>query len=190
MVPVRAVAAPICAGRRLLRGAGRVDHRQHTREGAPLGIGRKRGEWEQAVGRPRGERTSKVHCLADHLGRGLGLDPRIAFARTPGNVADITMAVPLLGSVERPRRLIADKASDADSLRTWLKRCRIKAVIPSTATRSVPYPLDRSAYRHRKLIERLFGRLKNRRRIATRYDRLARNDMAALALVAVAAEWA
>jgi transposase len=100
------------------------------------------------------------------------------------------MAVPLLGSVERPRRLIADKAYDADSLRTWLKRCRIKAVIPSTATRTLPYPLDRPAYRRRNLIERLFGRLKNWRRIATRYDRLARNYIAALALVAVTVEWA
>ncbi len=99
------------------------------------------------------------------------------------------MAVPLLSAVTAPRRLIADKAYDAESLRNWLKVRRIRAVIPSTASRTVPYPLDRRAYRRRNLIERLFGRLKNWRRIATRYDRLARNYMAALALVAVAAEW-
>jgi transposase len=45
------------------------------------------------------------------------------------------------------------------------------------------------AYRRRNLIERLFGRLKNWRRIATRYDRLARNYIAALALFAVTTEW-
>ena len=99
------------------------------------------------------------------------------------------MAVPLISAVPSPRRLIADKAYDVDSLRQWLKGRRTKAVIPSTATRTVPYPLDRAAYRRRNLIERLFGRLKNWRRIATRYDRLARNYMAALALVAVASEW-
>ncbi len=99
------------------------------------------------------------------------------------------MAVPLLSAVTAPQRLIADKAYDAESLRNWLKVRRIRAVIPSTASRTVPYPLDRRAYRRRNLIERLFGRLKNWRRIATRYDRLARNYMAALALVAVAAEW-
>jgi transposase len=99
------------------------------------------------------------------------------------------MARPLLEAVAPPKRLIADKAYDVDSLRTWLKTQRIKAVIPSTATRTVPYPLDRAAYRRRNLIERLFGRLKNWRRIATRYDRLARNYLAALALVAVTAEW-
>ena len=99
------------------------------------------------------------------------------------------MAVPLISAVPSPRCLIADKAYDVDSLRRWLKRRRTKAVIPSTATRTVPSPLDRAAYRRRNLIERLFGRLKNWRRIATRYDRLARNYIAALALVAVASEW-
>ena len=67
---------------------------------------------------------------------------------------------------------------------------RIRTVIPSTAARTVPYRLDRAAYRRRNLIERRFGRFKNGRRVATRYDRLARNDMTALARVAVAAKWA
>jgi len=100
------------------------------------------------------------------------------------------MAVPLLSIVSPPRRLIADKAYDAESLRQWLKGHRIKAVIPSTATRTVPYPLNRAVYRRRNLIERLFCRLKNWRRLATRYDRLASNYLAALALVAIASEWA
>jgi transposase len=121
--------------------------------------------------------------LADDRGR------PVAFALTPGNVADISMALPLLSAVAPPKRLIADKAYDVESLRGWLKERRVKAVIPSTASRTVPYPLDRSAYQRRNLVERLFGRLKNWRRIATRYDRLARNYMAALALVAVAIEW-
>jgi transposase len=99
------------------------------------------------------------------------------------------MAAALLSAVARPRRVIADKAYDVDSLRKRLRSRRVKAVIPSTAARTVPYPLDRPAYRRRNLIERLFGRLKNWRRIATRYDRLARNYLAALALVAVTAEW-
>ena len=99
------------------------------------------------------------------------------------------MALPLLGAVALPKRVIADKAYDAESLRRWLDSRRIKAVIPSTANRTTPYPLDRKAYRRRNLIERLFCRLKNWRRIATRYDRLARNYLAALALVAIVTEW-
>lgn len=100
------------------------------------------------------------------------------------------MAVPLVEAVARPKRLIADKAYDAERLRRWLAERRIKAVIPSTASRTVPYPLDRRAYRRRNQIERLFCRLKNWRRIATRYDRLARNYLAGLALAAVISEWA
>ena len=81
------------------------------------------------------------------------------------------MAVPLLSAVMSPKHLIADKAYEADSLRNWLKTRR------------------RAVYRRRNLIERLFCRLKNWRRLATRYDRLARNYIAALALVAVVIEW-
>ena len=99
------------------------------------------------------------------------------------------MAVPLLEASAPTKRLIADKAYDAESLRCWLAKRRIKAVIPSTASRTVPYPLDRRAYKRRNIIERLFCRLKNWRRIATRYDRLARNYLAGLALVATASEW-
>ena len=98
------------------------------------------------------------------------------------------MALPLLGAVAAPKRLIADKAYDAESLRQWLKARRIKAVIPSTATRTKPYPLDRQAYRRRNQIERLFCRLKNWRRVATRYDRLAQNFLVALALIAAITE--
>jgi hypothetical protein len=58
-------------------------------------------------GSSRGGRTSKVHCLADDRGR------PVAFALAPGNVADIGMAVPLLGTVAPPERLIAGRAYDA-----------------------------------------------------------------------------
>ena len=98
-------------------------------EGAPLGQ-RKGGSGE--VGRPRGgaPRKSIVWPMIA-AGRSLRADA--------GNVADISMAVPLLSAVTSPKHLIADKAYDADSLRNWLKTRRIKAVIPSTATRTVPY---------------------------------------------------
>ena len=178
------MAAPVREGCCDRPGAIRTELGQHACEGPPFGGGRKRGEWSQAVGRSRGGRTSKIHSLADDRGR------PVAFALTPGNVADITMAVPLLETVPRPKHLIADKAYDAERLRTWLKRHRVKAVIPSTAGRTVPYALDRRAYKRRNVIERLFCQLKNWRRIATRYDRLARNFISGLALVAIVAVWA
>ncbi len=99
------------------------------------------------------------------------------------------MALPLLCAVVLPKRLIADKAYDAQSLRNWLKSHRVIATIPSTATRTVPYKHSRIAYRRRNWIERLFGHLKNRRRVATRYDRLACNYLAAVALVSCVIAW-
>jgi transposase len=60
---------------------------------------------------------------------------------------------------------------------------------PSTATRTVPYPLYRRVYRRRNVIERLFCRLKNWRRLATRYDRPARSYPASLALIAAVSKW-
>ncbi|MCH4543953.1 IS5 family transposase [Brucella anthropi] len=145
--------------------------------------GSKGGPWAQAIGTSRGGRTSKIHCLADDCGR------PVAFSLTPGNVADIKMAIPLLTVARPTKRLLADKAYDADSLRQWLEKAKIKAVIPSSATRRTPYPLDRKAYRRRNVIERLFCRLKNWRRIATRYDRLASNYLAAVALVSAVIAW-
>src|SRR5271169_270929 len=92
----------------------RAFNRQQPRQGASLGERLKKGEFEEAIGRSRGGRTSKIHALADDRGR------PVAFALTPGNVADVVMAIPLLG-VAKPKRLLADKAYDADSLRRWLK---------------------------------------------------------------------
>ena len=99
------------------------------------------------------------------------------------------MALPLLQAVAPPKRLIADRAYDAQSLRDWLKGRRIVATIPSTATRTVPYKYSRVAYRRRNRIERLFGHLKNWRRVATRYDRLAGNYLAGVALAACLIAW-
>ena len=126
-----------------------------------------RGEFSQAVGVSRGCRTTKIHCLADGCGR------IVAVALTPGNIADVIMAVRMLEALAPAKLLIADKAYDADRLRTWLQDKGIEAVIPGRAARAVVYPLNRTAYRRRNVIERMFGRLTKWKRIATRYDRLA-----------------
>lgn len=99
------------------------------------------------------------------------------------------MAAPLIETAPPTKRLIADKAYDADHLRDRLCRRGTKPVIPGRGSRAVAYPLDRPAYRRRNVIERMFGRLKNWRRIATRYDRLAATYLAAIALVAAITQW-
>ena len=145
--------------------------------------GSKRGSLKKRSAARAAEGRARFHALADDRGR------PVAFALTPGNVADVVMAIPLLAAVAKPKRLLADKAYDADSLRRWLKHRKIRADIPSTASRRTPYPLDRAAYRRRNVIERMFCKLKNWRRIATRYDRLARNYLSSLALAAIIIAW-
>jgi IS5 family transposase len=83
--------------------------------------------------------------VADTYGR------PVAFTLTPGNIADIAVARPLLGTLEPSRRLLADKAYDADSLRTWLKQRGTTPVVPSTAARKRPIASVASPfYPHRR----------------------------------------
>jgi transposase len=87
-------------------------------------------------------------------------------------------------------QLIADRAYDAKSLRDWLAERGIEAVIPPQASRKLQPAYDPLAYRSRNLIERMFCRLKDFRRIATRYDKLARNFLAGIFLAATIIWWA
>ena len=99
------------------------------------------------------------------------------------------MAQELLRLAGPISRLIADKAYDTNKLRRQLAEDEIEAVIPSVARRKPLIPYDPIAYRQRNLIERMFGRLKDYRRIATRYDKLARNFLASIALAATLTWW-
>lgn len=99
------------------------------------------------------------------------------------------MAEQLLSAAPPVERLIADKAYDTNRLRTYLQQRDIEAVIPSIARRKPLIAHDREAYRQRNLIERMFARLKDFRRIATRYDKLARNYLSGVLLAAAIIWW-
>jgi transposase len=101
----------------------------------------------------------------------------------------VTVAPDLLSLAGPLRRLIADKAYDTNTFRQLLAEQATDAVIPSSGRRKRPIPHDALAYRQRNLIERMFGRLKDFRRIATRYDKLARNFLAAVTIVATILWW-
>ena len=64
-----------------------------------------------------------------------------------------------------------------------------KPVVPNTATRKLPFAFDKRSYKQRHRIENAFARLKDFRRIFTRYDRLARNFLASVCLVAAIIWW-
>ena len=101
---------------------------------------------------------------------------------TPGQDHDLACAKPLLENAD-PGALIGDKAYDADLLIDTLKERAITPVIPPKANRKVPRECDFMLYRERNLVERFFNKIKHFRAIATRYDKLARNFLAAVQLV-------
>ena len=107
----------------------------------------------------------------------------------PGNTHDVMIAPDLLTAVGTIKRLIADKAYDTNQLRNLLTQMDIDTVIPSIARRKSLIPYNREAYRQRNLIERMFARLKDFRRVATRYDKLARNFLAGVLLAAILIWW-
>ena len=107
-----------------------------------------------------------------------------------GNINDMTMAASLLKQASgRFDRLIADRGYDTNAIRSTIAGQGAEVVIPSTASRRSPIPYDREAYKARNLVERLWCRLKDWRRIATRYDKLAANYMAGVFLAASISFW-
>jgi transposase len=106
-----------------------------------------------------------------------------------GNINDISMAAALVRAAGPIRRLLADKGYDADHLRQLLAQIGAEAVIPSTTSRRAPIPYDVIAYKDRNRVERMWCRLKDFRRVATRYDKLARNYLSGAFLAAACAYW-
>jgi transposase len=99
------------------------------------------------------------------------------------------MAPALVAAAGPISRLLADKAYDTNRLRAVLADNGTEPVIPSIRRRKPLIPYDVHAYRQRNLIERMFCRLKDFRRVATRYDKLARNFLATALLAALIIWW-
>ena len=113
----------------------------------------------------------------------------LALYITPGQRADIKGAVALSGSLPPVKYLLADKAYDAGHFRGVLMNRSIEAVIPSSATRKIKIPHNEKLYKHRNTVERMFGRIKDWRRVATRYDKSAQNFFSAVCLAALLCFW-
>lgn len=152
-------------------------------QGASLRLWRERGECNQAIGRSRGGRTTKIHALSDPLCR------PVVFHLTPGQDADITAAPDVLALAPEMYALLADKGYDGDDLRAQIAERGTKPVIPNKSNRINVHRFNKRAYRGRNVIERCFCRLKDFRRVATRYDKLAENFLSTVYLTAVVAYW-
>ena len=122
--------------------------------------------------------STKIHTLVDALGNPVG------FHLTGGQAHDLVGADHLLPDMQADM-LIADKAFDADQrVIVPLVAAGKTAVIPPKANRRAPRNFDRHLYKARHLIENFFASLKQFRAIATRYDKTARNFLAAVYLAA------
>lgn len=88
-----------------------------------------------------------------------------------------------------PKKMLGDKAYDSAELRADLNQRGTKPVIPNRCNRKLPFSFSKRLYKLRWRIESAFNRLKDFRRIATRYDRLARNYLASVCLAAALVWW-
>ena len=109
---------------------------------------------------------------------------------TGGQAHDCPPAQRLIRRTRPAKRLLGDRAYDSAELRDWLNGRGTNPVIPNKCNRKQPFTFDRRSYKQRHKIENAFCRLKDFRRIATRYDRLARNFLASVCLIAAMVWWA
>lgn len=86
---------------------------------------------------------------------------------------------------DRIEALLADRGYDADAIRAEIAKAGVEAVIPAKSNRRAPSPHDREKYCWRNLVERLFNKLKNWRRVATRYDKTKESYLGFVALASI-----
>lgn len=108
---------------------------------------------------------------------------------TPGNVSDVRAAEALTTQLRGAKHLTADKGYDANAFRKSLREQGARLVIPGRSNRKRKVTYDKARYRERHLVENAFCRLKDFRRIATRYDKLGRNFLSAVPLAILVAFW-
>jgi transposase len=127
--------------------------------------------------------NTKLHAVADARGH------PIRFFITAGQVSDYTGARALLGNLPNVAWLLGDRGYDADWFREALKDKGIRACIPGRRQRKTTIKYDKRRYKRRNRIEIMFGRLKDWRRVATRYDRCPKVFLSAIALAARVIYW-
>ena len=131
---------------------------------APVRQARKRGEQNQAIGISRGGRSTKIHAIVDSKGRPLN------FTVTGGQVHDSQVVGDVLDTPKPPLAITADKAYDSEKVRQQKERDLADHPHRCNATKKAYCP--KRFYRRRHKIENYFCRIKDWRRIATRYDKL------------------
>ena len=142
------------------------------------------------MGRSQGGFSTKLHLRAEGGGK------LLTFVLTPGQRHEATAFERLMeqGTVKRPgrgrprrrpRRVVGDKGYSSRQIRRYLRRRGIRATIPRRRDERRRGPFDRAIYRSRSWVERLINRLKQFRRVATRYEKHGENYAAMITLAAI-----
>jgi transposase len=113
----------------------------------------------------------------------------IALVITPGQDHDVTAFPALMQEVDcDPQLMLGDKGYDSDAVSQDIADRGGQALIPTKANRKIQFTVDKAIYSLRNRIERFFNRLKNSRRVATRYDKL-HESFAAFVILATIRIW-
>jgi transposase len=120
--------------------------------------------------------STKIHAVVGALGLPLRL------VLTAGQAHDQRAVEALLSGLASGAEVIADRAYGSNTVIALITQAGSRANIPTDSRRRIQRSVDRELYRQRNLIERFFCKLKHFRRVATRFDKLARNFLAAVLL--------
>ena len=142
--------------------------------------GSNKGSPDRCMGRSRGGLTTKIHTMVDAG----GLPPR--FAPSPGQAHDSRRAAPLLDNRLPPDSFVlGDKACGAEWIRTMIEAQDAVPIIPSRCSANAPRAFSPTLYRMRNQVEHFFDKLKQLRRIATRHDKRAANDLVMIKIATI-----
>jgi transposase len=186
----------VAALQRRADGQGQLDWETHYVDGTIIrahqhaaGAAHSTADGE-ALGRSQGGFSTKIHLRVDGHGQPM------TFVLTAGQRHEAVAFERLMqqGVVHRarpgqpkrrPRRLVADKGYSSHAIRAFLRRHGIRYTIPHKINEHRTGPFNRAVYRTRNIVERFVNRLKQFRRIATRYEKCAHNFLAMLHLAAI-----
>ncbi len=137
-----------------------------------------KGDVPRRIGQTKGGLNSKLHAVCDGQGR------PVVLLLSEGQMSDYKGARLIVDALPPAKWLLADRGYDADWFRDALREKGIKACIPAKKNRKQKIKFNGKLYKQRHKVENMFGKLKDWRRVATRYDRCAHTFFSTICIAA------